>query len=213
MLDCYHLYINHPGGSGLSKTSHEVCYWKGLVTQADMFAEMWKTCQQFKKGKTIYGHLPPKNIAELKPWDTVYVDMIGPYSQSIIQQHPGGTIIRNNASLTCMTMIDPATGWFKIVKIPMFELEEVTIGNDEYIDKPSSRVRQFFNNTCLCIYSCPLKFVFDNGSEFKRDFTHLLKDFNIKPVLTPIKNPLSEKKTLHGNFIWMNPLKVGMIWY
>ena len=31
--------------------------------------------------------------------------------------------------------------------------------------------------------------MFDNVSEFKRYFTPLLKDFNIKPVLTPVKNP------------------------
>ena len=34
-----------------------------------------------------------------------------------------------------MTMIDQATGWFEIIKIPKFDLEKVTIGNDEYIDK------------------------------------------------------------------------------
>ena len=34
-----------------------------------------------------------------------------------------------------MTMIDTATGWFEIVKIPMFDLNEVTEVNDEYIDK------------------------------------------------------------------------------
>ena len=31
--------------------------------------------------------------------------------------------------------------------------------------------------------------MFDNGSEFKRDFTHLLEDLKIKPVLTSVKNP------------------------
>ena len=31
--------------------------------------------------------------------------------------------------------------------------------------------------------------MFDNGSKFKRDFTPLLKDFDIKSVLTSVKNP------------------------
>ena len=31
--------------------------------------------------------------------------------------------------------------------------------------------------------------MFDYGYEFKREFTPLLKDFDIKPVLTTIKNP------------------------
>ena len=35
------------------------------------------------------------------------------------------------------------------------------------------------------------KVVFDNGPEFKRDFDPLLKDFDIKPVLTSVKNPQS----------------------
>ena len=39
-----------------------------------------------------------------------------------------------------MMMIDLATGWFGIVEIPTFDLKEVTIGNDEYIDKSSARV-------------------------------------------------------------------------
>ena len=38
-----------------------------------------------------------------------------------------------------MTMIDPDTGWFKIFEIPMFDFEEVTIDNDEYMDKSSAR--------------------------------------------------------------------------
>ena len=91
---------------------------------------MCKISQQFKKIKTIYGHLPPKNIAELKLWDLVHVDMIGPYIKSIRQQQPGGSIICKNTSLNCMTMIDPATGWFEIVEILTFDLNEVTVGNN-----------------------------------------------------------------------------------
>ena len=189
MLDWYHLYLNHPGGSRLAKTIREVCYWKSLVTQAELFDRMCKTYKQFKKRKTLYGHLPPKNIAELKPWDTVHVDLISPYRKSIRQHQTGGTVIRNTASITCMMMIYPATGWFKIVKINMFDLEGVAIGNDEYIDKSSARVSQLFKNTWLCRYSRPQKVVFGNGSKFKQDFTTLLKDFNIKPVLTSVKNP------------------------
>ena len=85
----------------------------------------------------------------------MHVDLIGPYRKSIRQQYPGGSFIRNNAILTCMMMIDPATGWFEIVDIPMFDLKEVTLGNDEYIDKSYARVSQLFNNTGICIYLRP----------------------------------------------------------
>ena len=76
-------------------------------------------CQHSKKRKTLYVNLPPKEIGELRPWDLAHVDLIVPYSKSTRQQHPVRTIIKNNVSITCMTMIDPATGWFKISEIPM----------------------------------------------------------------------------------------------
>ena len=94
--------------------------------------------------------------------------MIGPYRKSIRQHHPGGAIIRNNVSLTCMTMIDLVTGWFDIAEIMTFSIDEVTAGNDEYIDKSSARVRKLFNNTWICRYPRPHKVFFDNGYEFKQ---------------------------------------------
>ena len=54
----------------------------------------------------------------------MHVDLIVPYSESIRQQKPGGSIIINNVSLTCMTMVNPATGWFEIVKVPTYGLDE-----------------------------------------------------------------------------------------
>ena len=71
----------------------------------------------------------------------------------------------------------------------MFDLNEVAIGNDEYIDKSYVRVIQMFNNTWLCRYPRPRKVVFDNRYYSKQYFTPLLKDFDIKHVLTSVKNP------------------------
>ena len=61
-----------------------------------------------------------------------------------------------------MVMIDPSTGWFDIVKILTFDFDELTSGNDEYIDKSSASVSQLFNNTWLCRYPHPRKVLFDN---------------------------------------------------
>ena len=43
----------------------------------------------------------------------------------------------------------------------------------------------------LSRYPQPQKVLFDNGSEFKKDFIPLLKDFGVKPRPTTIKNPQS----------------------
>ena len=119
----------------------------------------------------------------------MHVGLIVPYNKSIRQHQPAGAIIKNNVSLTYMMMIDPATGWFEIIKVPTSDLYEVTGGNDEYIDKSSARLSQLFNNTWLSRYPCPCKFVIDNGYEFKQYFTPLIRYLDIKHALTTIKNP------------------------
>ena len=129
MIYSYNLYLNCPGDNILSKKTREVCYRKGLVSQSEIYDKLFKICQKFKNRNTLYGRLPPNNTLELKLWDTVHVDLIGTYSKSIRQKHQGGTVIRNNSSLTCMTIIDPSIGWFDIVEKPMFDLEEVTLGH------------------------------------------------------------------------------------
>ena len=48
--------------------------------------------------------------------------------------------------------------------------------------------------------------MFDNGSEFKRDFTTLLKDLDIKPVLTAIKNPQANTMLERGHQAILNML-------
>ena len=59
------------------------------------------------------------------------MDLIGPYIKSRIQQHPGGTLNKNNVSLTCMTIIDPTAGWFEIFKVPTNDLDGVMGANNE----------------------------------------------------------------------------------
>ena len=103
--------------------------------QAELYATPYKICQCLKNRKTLYINLTPKNISEIKPWDLLYVELIGPYSKSIRQHHPGGAIIKNNFSITCMTMIKPTMGWFEIVKILTYNLDEVAGDNYEYIDE------------------------------------------------------------------------------
>jgi Integrase core domain. len=45
-----------------------------------------------------------------------------------------------------------------------------------------------FNQVWLSHYPRPNKVIFDNGSEFKKNFVPLLKDFTIKPTVTTTKN-------------------------
>jgi hypothetical protein len=71
----------------------------------------------------------------------VCVDLVGP----LIIRTPSKT-----HSLLTLTMIDPDTGWFEIVKTTK---SSATLNQD------------LFHNTCLAHYPRPQFIVFDNGGE------------------------------------------------
>ena len=52
-----------------------------------------------------------------------------------------------------------------------------------------ARISRLFDQAWLSRYPRPKQVVFDNRSEFKKDFVPLLKDWSIKPKCTTIKNP------------------------
>ena len=134
------------------------------------------------------------NIKNLQPWDTVHTDLVGPYSVTTQQYQPDGSQKEVTLQLTCMTMLDPATGWFEIVEVPSYIVEELVdkkLTKDSIIDKSSARISRLFEQTWLSRYPRPKRVIFDNGSEFKKDFVPLLKDMAIKPKVTTIKNPQS----------------------
>ena len=113
------------------------------------------------KGK--YGKLPPKDH-ELRPWHTVCVDCIGPFT--ITTKNPETKEIQLK-TIQALRIINPATGWFEIGHI----LEN---------DMKSQRVLQLMNQLWLSWYTCPICCICDNNSEFKKDFKNLIQEFGIK---------------------------------
>ena len=110
------------------------------------------TCQRTKRRKNKYGKLPPKE-AETIPWDTLCVNLIGPYN-----------IKRKNAkkplTLWAVTMIDPATGWFETVSIDT---------------KCANVIANTVEHTWFTCYPWPSQVVLDWGTEFMAEFTHMLE--------------------------------------
>jgi hypothetical protein len=91
--------------------------WPGLNEDVEKVCRRCYTCQLTKKTKKKYGHLPPKK-AEVAPWDTLCIDLIGPYT---MKEHG-----KKKWILHCLTMIDPATGWFEIAEIKNKRADEVS---------------------------------------------------------------------------------------
>jgi hypothetical protein len=83
-----------------------------------------------KKERKKYGLLPPK-ITEYDPWVMVYMDLVGPFRIKT----PAKT-----DSLLALTMIDPATSWFEIVKAT---------------NKSETSIQDLFHNPWLARYPQP----------------------------------------------------------
>jgi transposase InsO family protein len=111
--------------------------------------------------------LPPKE-AEATPWDKLCIDLIGPYK---IRRK--GT---NDLVCRCVTMIDPATGWFEI---------------HQYDDKRSITVANIAEIEWFCRYPWPTQVTFDRGSEFiGKDFQKMIKeDYGVKGKPITVRNP------------------------
>ena len=80
----------------------------------------------------------------------------------------------------CLTMIDPASSWFKIVELPVAELSPTdTVKNkhgktkEAYFDTSSLMISNLVNLCWFSRYPHCQNIKHDNGSEFKLHFKTL----------------------------------------
>lgn len=200
VLDWMHLYLQHPGRDRMENTLRSTMYWRDMSTQIRKLCRTCDRCQLAKKRKVRYGHLPAKQ-ADYNPWETVCVDLIGPYT---IRGEDGSCM-----DFMCMTMIDPASGWFEMDELPVCEVfregkkeGSTVIIPDEVFDKTAAQCSRILNKTWLSRYPRPKQVICDNGSEFKGDFAELLKSYSVKRKPTTVKNPQANAilERTHGVF-------------
>ena len=87
-----------------------------------------------------------------------------------------GTIL----DFMCLTMIDPATGWFEITELPNKDVVYVRRGEeiiDVIIDRSSATVARLFNQCWLSRYPRAKYIIYGSGSEFKLHFESLCDSY------------------------------------
>ena len=195
-ISWYHHYLQHPGSTRLEETIRASMYWKGMRPTIRSYVKKCKTCQINKRRQRKYGKLPAK-LAITTPWEALCVDLIGPYTLKGKD--------KSQIDFMCLTMIDPATGWFEIVELPVLEPVSSDApdtkkgrkrkrGHDDkpkeaYFDKSSAMISSLVNKTWFCRYPRCQHIIYDNGSEFKLHFRALCDTFGIKRKPTSVKNP------------------------
>ena len=183
----YHLNLCHPGQTRMELTMGQHYTWTGMRNTILRVCNACAICQTSKKRSKKYGKLPPK-APETIPWHTLCIDLIGPYTFGDPPKRKGEPDKR--AFLHCLTMIDPATGWFDIVEIP---------------EKSADQVANALEFQWLTRYPLPTEIVMDRGSEFAAEVKEALKnDYGIVRKLITSRNPQANSiiervhKTIHN---------------
>jgi hypothetical protein len=159
VINWYHTTLCHPGINRTEETIGQHLWWPKMRDHITNYVKICPLCQRNKRRQKKYGLLPPK-LAEATPWDKLCVDLIGPYK--IRRKGKEDLICR------CVTMIDPATGWFEI---------------QPYDDKKSITVANIIEQEWFSRYPWPTQVTFDRGSEFiGQDFQKMIKqDYGVVP--------------------------------
>ena len=125
-VEWYHTTLCHPGETRTELTMAQHYCWKGMKNTIKQVCSRCPTCQLTKKTSQKLGHLTPKK-AEIRPWETLCIDLIGPYKIGVVDEECSGKSMdsppkkrkgrapkpkKRELTLHCLTMIDPATGLF-----------------------------------------------------------------------------------------------------
>ena len=167
VTEWYHTHLLHPGEKRLELTLRQHFTFIGLGPLVTRVCKACNVCRSLKANHKKYGKLPPKE-PETIPWHTLCIDLIGPYDF-------GSN--KNAVRLHCMTMIDPATGWFEIVDIPT---------------KRADYIANILEYTWLTRYPWPTEIRMDRGREFAAEVATALKnEYGIERKIITTRNPQS----------------------
>lgn len=171
----YHTLLCHPGETRTEQTLRQHFTWKNLRETVHKHCKACRTCQLNKRKTKKYGHLPAK-VAEANPWETLCVDLIGPYTIQRPKKKRGSKKQEEpTLTLWCLTMIDPATGWLEIREIK---------------SKDAPNIANLVEQTWLTRYPWPNTLIYDKGTEFMAEFAKMVReDYGIKRKGITTRNP------------------------
>src|SRR5687767_12483623 len=149
------------------ETISQHLWWPTMREQITAYVQACPTCQINKRKQKKYGHLPPKE-AEAVIWDKMCIDLIGPYK---IRRKGQPDLV-----CKCVTMVDPASGWFEI---------------HQYDNKRLITMANIAKQEWFARYPWPTQVTFDRGSEFiGQDFQKMLaNNYGIQKKPITVRNP------------------------
>eukprot|EP00804_Cyclotella_cryptica_P014853 CCRYP_021235-RA/>CCRYP_021235-RA protein AED:0.36 eAED:0.38 QI:0/0/0/1/0/0/2/0/404 len=198
----FHHYLQHPGTKRL-KERNSLSFNVLERSMNDNPITCQKVSQlQGERAQAIKIWEMPTKLVITNPWEALCVDLIGPYTLNGKD--------KTQIDFICITMIDPTTSWFKIVKLPVSQLHELDIpmgtkgqrnkdthiqAKQSYFDKSSAKLDNIINRTWCSCYPTSQYAIYNNGSEFKLHFETLCHSYGLKHKPTSVRN-LQANETL-----------------
>lgn len=169
-IDIIKRFHNSPiaAHGGMGKTLNLIrrnFYWPGMVTDVRNFVRDCETCRTTKYPNFILRPEMGQPVKTLRPFQRLYVDIIGPYPRS------------KNGYLGICIVLDHLTKFHWLCPLKKFT---------------SGPIQNFLLSQIFHIYGIPEQLVSDNGSQFKaNEFNAFLTSLGIKHVYTALYSPQS----------------------
>jgi len=161
----------HPGEQRLELTIAQHCTWIGLKPACVHVCKNCENCAVSKDRDQKIGLLPPKPTPEIIPWHTLCVDLAGPCKLRD-EKKP-----KTHIELHCVTMVDPATGFFETVEIGQ---------------KTANVIANWLEIHWLTRHPWPTEITVDKGREFAREVSETLQnEHGVKRKIVTSRNPQS----------------------
>jgi len=174
----------HPGEQRLELTTAQRCTWIGLKPACVRVCKNCENCAASKERDQKTGLLPPEPTPEIIPWHTLCVDLAGPCKFGD-EKKP-----ETHIELHCVTVADPATGFFETVEIGQ---------------KTADATANWLEIHWLARCPWPAETTVDKGREFAREVSETLQnEHGVKRKIIASRNPQSNSmierchKTLHN---------------
>ena len=158
----YHDDNGHPGCQRLFHTIKQKYYWPNMFKELHQYVNQCVMCQT-RNLTAIRSPTSPEVVVPPYPFSVMSIDVCGPYARTL----------SGNRYIICFA--DIYTGYIEAFASP---------------DKSSDSIVHLLLNEMYSRYSCPLRIITDNGSEFtSAAFTETLKELNIDHVKTTTYHP------------------------
>jgi hypothetical protein len=119
IISFYHKALGHAGSSRIYQTISMHFHNPELADSIRQYVRRCNACQRFKRTQVQYSKLPPRE-ADAVPWNTVAVDLIGPWPWI-------DPITGVEHQFNALTIIDVVTNYCEIIKLENKTAEHVAM--------------------------------------------------------------------------------------